>query len=103
MNGRYYGGGYKPCPQAMINDGILDLCLINDVKRTQILQLAGKYEKGEHVNYPDLAYLAQGKVVHLNTNNQEIVGNLDGEIRIMKNPTIEVVPNAIQLLIPTKR
>lgn len=101
-NGRYYGGGYKPCPQALINDSKLDICLIKDVKRTEILKLAKVYEKGDHLNYPDLAYVTKGNVVSLHTNNQEIYTNLDGEIRLLKNPTIEIVENQIQLLIPSK-
>ena len=26
-NGQYYGGGYRPCPHAQINDALLDICL----------------------------------------------------------------------------
>lgn len=101
-NGRYYGGGYKPCPEAQIDDGIIDVCLIKGVKRAQILKLAKKYEKGQHVEYPELVQLYQGKVIHVDTNNQNIDVNLDGEIRTMKNPTIEIVPQAIRILLPSK-
>ncbi|MGN1277221.1 MAG: diacylglycerol/lipid kinase family protein [Floccifex sp.] len=102
-NGRYYGGGYKPCPGALINDHMLDICLIKDIKRTQIVQLAKIYEKGEHLNYPELAYVTKGNIVSLYTNNQGIYGNLDGEIRLLKNPTIEVEENKIRLCIPRKK
>lgn len=100
-NGCYYGGGYQPCPHALLNDGIMDICLIKDVKRTQIVSMARLYEKGEHVHYPELATITQGKTVHIDTNNQEIKMNLDGEIRCVKNPTIEIEPNAIRLLLPS--
>lgn len=99
-NGRFYGGGYQPCPDALIDDGILDVCLIKDVKRTQIVSMAKLYEKGEHVDYPDLAEMYQAQTVHVDTNNEEVIMNLDGEIRTMKNPTIEIEPSMIRLILP---
>lgn len=101
-NGRYYGGGYQPCPQALLNDGLMDVCLIKDVKRTQIVSMAHLYEKGAHVDYPELAFLTQGQTVHIDTGNQEVSMNLDGEVRTFKNPTIEIDPSAIRLLLPGK-
>ena len=102
-NARFYGGGYKPCPNALIDDGFMDVCLIKDIKRTQILGMASKYQKGEHVNYPELASLFQAKTCHLDTENKEIMINLDGEIHPIKNPTIEIEPNMIRLLLPKKK
>ncbi len=102
-NGRFYGGGYKPCPDALINDGIMDVCLIRDIKPFEILQLAKKYQKGEHVEYPDLAAIYQTTIAHINTSNKEILACLDGEIRSMKNPTIEIEANQIRLLLPKKQ
>lgn len=101
-NGRYYGGGYLPCPEAQIDDGLIDICMIKKVHRAQIVQLAGKYEKGEHVKIPNLVELYSGSVVHLDTNNENIDINCDGEVRTMKNPTIEIVPHSIRLLLPSK-
>lgn len=101
-NGKYYGGGYKPCPDARIDDGKIDVCMIRNVKRTQIVGLAKKYEKGLHVNYSEIVEMKKGKAIHMDTNNKDVDVNLDGEIRSMKNPTVEIVPGAIQLLLPRK-
>ena len=38
----------------------------------------------------------------MDTDNKDVDVNLDGEIRSMKNPTVEIVPCAIQLLLPRK-
>lgn len=101
-NGRYYGGGYNPCPEALVNDGEMDICLIGQVHRHQIVSMAKLYEKGEHVHFPEIATMTKGKVVHIDTHNQVISMNLDGEVRTMRNPTIEVDPQAIHLLLPNK-
>lgn len=99
-NGKYYGGGYNPCPEAQMDDGWIDSCLIRPVTRSQILQLANAYQKGEHIKYDEFVSLYRAKTIHMDTNNQDILGNLDGEVRTLKNPTIEVVENSIHLLLP---
>ena len=77
-NGKYYGGGFKPCPEANIDDGWMDVCLISDVKRHQIVRLAKKYQEGNHLQYKDLVMMYQAKTVHLDTENEMIYANMDG-------------------------
>ncbi len=39
-NGRYYGGGFKICPDAEIEDGSFDVCIVGDVgKLTTVVLL----------------------------------------------------------------
>ena len=45
-NGRYYGGGFNPCPDAVPDDGLLDFVVVPAVSRLTILTLIGKYAKG---------------------------------------------------------
>ena len=99
-NGKYYGGGFKPCPDANIDDGWMDVCLISDVKRHQIVRLAKKYQEGNHLQYKDLVTMYQAKTVHLDTENEMIYANVDGEVKGFKNPTIEIVEKAIRLALP---
>jgi YegS/Rv2252/BmrU family lipid kinase len=100
-NGRYYGGGYKPCPEALVNDGIMDVCLIKSVKKSQILRFATAYQEGKHIDLvPGLVSTYSANTVHIDTDNKEITCNLDGEIRKVKNPTIEIVSSAIHLVLP---
>ena len=71
-NGKYYGGGYNPCPEAKLDDGWIDGCLISPVSRRQILTLAQLYHKGQHTQFTDLVSLFRAKTVHIDTNNQDI-------------------------------
>jgi diacylglycerol kinase family enzyme len=48
-NGGFYGGGYHPLPHASLCDGMLDVCLVNNVSRFRFLSLIGKYKKGTHL------------------------------------------------------
>lgn len=42
----------------------------------------------------------QAKTVHLDTENELIYANLDGEVKGFKNSTIEIVEKAIRLALP---
>ena len=100
-NGCCYGGGYTPCPKADIQDGWMDVCLIGQAKRHEIVKMAKSYEKGELADLmPERVHVQKAKVFHVDTQNQSIGANLDGEVKYFKNPTIEIIPQAIQLLIP---
>lgn len=48
-NGRYIGGGMPVCPSAVIDDGKLQLVIINEIPKSKILGAVLKFLKGEHV------------------------------------------------------
>ena len=79
---------------------LMDVCLISDVKRHQIVRLAKKYQEGTHTQYKNLVSMYQAKTIHLNTENEMIYANMDGEVKGFKNPTIEIVEKAIRLALP---
>ena len=99
-NGRFYGGGYQPCPDALLNDGWIDVCLIKPVPKKMIIDMTKTYEQGKHIEFPEYVSLYQAKTIGMNTENQSIYGNLDGEVRELRNPTIEVVEQALHLYLP---
>lgn len=47
-NGRCAGGGFYLTPQAKIHDGLLDVCLIDDMSVPSILRLMPRVMKGKH-------------------------------------------------------
>ncbi|MCF0107303.1 MAG: YegS/Rv2252/BmrU family lipid kinase [Holdemanella sp.] len=101
-NGRFYGGGYKPCPEARIDDGKQDVCLVKRVNILTIAKLIKKYEKGLHTEYKDLITITRANKTHIDTQNEGIPACLDGEIRPIKNPTIELKESMIRLVVPGK-
>ncbi len=48
-NGRYIGGGMPVCPSAMIDDGKLQVVIINEIPKSKILCAVLKFLKGKHV------------------------------------------------------
>ena len=55
-NGRYYGGGFNPIPEADPSDGKLDVLLVQKVTRTQVPGIIGKYKNGQ---YKELSHVAR--------------------------------------------
>lgn len=77
-NGRYYGGGFFPVPEARMNDGILHAVIIRKVTRPEFLQLIGPYSKGGHAKLP--ARLIQVKPAkEIRITGEDICTCLDGE------------------------
>jgi diacylglycerol kinase (ATP) len=76
-NGPFYGGGMQICPDASVDDGLLDLCLAGDIGRLGALkELPGIY-RGAHVNHP---LVEMTKVRELRIDGEEETRvHLDGE------------------------
>lgn len=98
-NGRYYGGGFKAAPEAVLDDGLLDVVTIDSVNRRTMVKLAPKYREGKHLSYTEFIKYQKAKVIQFES-EEEMVLNLDGEIKRMKSPRIEVVPSSLYIVIP---
>ena len=54
-NTPYFGGGMKICPEADPADGMLDICVLGEITRTNLLYLFGKIRKGNHVGAAEVS------------------------------------------------
>ena len=98
-NGRYYGGGYQPVPEAMPDDGKLEVLLVNKVSRFQVAALIGKYKAGRYAEFPALFrhFTTQRLVVHC---DREEVVNLDGEARVGRDVEICLSEKKLRFFYP---
>ena len=78
-NGRYYGGGSMPVPEARMDDGVLEAILVKNVSRRQFAQLFPAYSAGEYWRFPHIARVVTAKEVTIRSEGEEIVTCLDGE------------------------
>ncbi|BCW72104.1 hypothetical protein NicSoilB8_31480 [Arthrobacter sp. NicSoilB8] len=94
-NGQSIGGGMRIAPEAVLDDGLLDLFIVSRVSRAGLLAVFPKVFSGRHVDHPAVE-LRRVRRVELAAGN--IVAYADGE-RIGALPlTIEVVPRAVRVL-----
>ncbi len=98
-NGRFYGGGFNPVPEADPADGMLEVLVVEKVSRLKVAQVVGKYKKGLYAKYPDL-------IRHFRTDHVRIICdkptsiNLDGELRTGKVVDIRIAPEKIRFFYP---
>ncbi len=99
-NGRYYGGGFKASPYSDLRDGFLDFVRIDTVPRLKLVSLIGLFREGRHIDeMKELVTYQKCQSLTIRS-DKHIDLNLDGEIVPMKNPTIRILPRAVNILIP---
>ena len=100
--GMYYGGGIKANPYAKPDDGLIDFMSIPTVPLSYFTWMFGPFTRGEHIDHPKgkkFIFHTKCKTLKLD-NHGDIKVGIDGEMLIMKDPTITVVPGAFQIIIP---
>lgn len=101
-NGQYYGGGYKAAPLAKVDDGLLDVCLVNKVSRGKVLKLIGKYKAGVHLEHPAFkGILTYHNATELDIDSQEPLRIcIDGDLITEKTVKIRLSPFKLSFVVP---
>ena len=101
-NGRYYGGTFKPTPDALLDDGYFDVCIVKGpIKLKRFAELIIKYTKGTHITEPEIEIL-HGRNIELKF-EQDVYLQVDGENRKIREANIELIPHGLCLRVPRKR
>lgn len=99
-NGRFYGGGFNPVPEARPDNGTLDYLVVKDVTRMQFATLVGKYAKGRWRELPQ-EYVTHLTGTHLEIEgDEEMVVNIDGEALYSKRVNFDVRPGGVNFIVP---
>ena len=98
-NGRYYGGGFNPVPEADPTDGLLDVLLVKKVSRLQVLKIIGKYKSGRYRELKDLVRHYQTKELTILCDKPTPV-NLDGELRTAQEIHMTVAQEKLRFFYP---
>ena len=77
-NGRFQGGGFMLTPNADIADGLLDLCLIENLRLDQIIRYLPRLIEGTHVTLKQ-ATMGRARQVHVESATPIPVAT-DGEV-----------------------
>jgi diacylglycerol kinase (ATP) len=96
-NGVSLGGGMKVTPDALLDDGLLDVLVVQRLTRLQFLRIFPRVFTGTHLSDPRVAV---HRVRRLTIDADDVVAYADGE-RVGPLPVeIEVVPGALRVLAP---
>lgn len=98
-NGRFYGGGFNPVPDADPTDGMLDVLLVKKVSRLKVLQVIGKYKDGKYAKYPELIRHFRTDKVKITCDKPTSI-NLDGELRTAQVVEMSLAKEKIRFFYP---
>lgn len=99
QNGASYGGGFKICPQARLDDGLLDICYAKPtLSAPAAIQLLLKAKNGNHTNHSNLVF-AQARHVHLSLESA-IPAQIDGEAFPSTEYDILLHPKQLTVFMP---
>jgi YegS/Rv2252/BmrU family lipid kinase len=99
MNGRSVGGGYLLTPEAEIDDGWLDICIIHKLTWLEFFRHVPKSFKGKHTHLKQIVMGRTQKVVV--ESEQPIAAQVDGELwpKREKRYEVSIIPNAVECII----
>ncbi|MDD3852744.1 MAG: diacylglycerol kinase family lipid kinase [Syntrophomonadaceae bacterium] len=96
-NGQYFGGGMKVTPRAVINDGWLDIVVVEGLGKLELMRNIIPIRKGEHLKNPRVHYHTGKKVIIESQDN--LYFEMDGETPGRGNLIFEVLPAAMNLIV----
>ena len=94
-NAKSYGAGMQICPDAELDDGLVDVTVLGPVSKPAFLRAFPKVFKGTHRDHPAVT-MKRAKVVSLSAPDVTVYadGEYIGELPI----TCETVPGAVRVL-----
>ena len=98
-NGRFYGGGFNPIPEADPTDGMLDVLLVKKVSRAQVPLIIGKYKNGRYKELADIARYIKTDRVKIFCDKVTPI-NMDGELRTAQTVELSVAKEKIRFFYP---
>ena len=97
-NGRFFGGGMKICPEAILDDGYFDFVTVGDLGRLEMLANFHRIYAGNHLSMKDV-HSVRCRRLQLNPADPkgEIPVEIDGETPGRLPAKFEIIQGALRL------
>ncbi len=96
-SGRWTGGGMKVLPNAVMNDGLLDVCIVEALSKPAFLRAFPRVFLGSHTTHPKVR-MRTGTRVQVEANRRVLV-YADGELVGSLPAIFEVRPAALPVVV----
>ena len=93
-----YGGGFQIVPNARIDDGLFDVCIIRPVSSLTVLRLLVTLFWGGHVGHPAVS-MHQTRTLKIETDTPMLL-YADGEPMCETPATIEIIEGGLTVMAP---
>ena len=101
-NGQRVGGEFNCAPNAKVDDGLIEVCLLRSMSLLRLLMLIPLYRKGEHIG----SRLGKNKIIYRQAREVEVSSKdlidvyLDGELLTGSRFEVKILPGAVPLRLP---
>jgi YegS/Rv2252/BmrU family lipid kinase len=89
-----YGGGMRIVPNARPDDGLMDVCIVHDLSRFQVLKLLPRLYSGGHVGHPAVELLRCREITA--DAHDRVLCHADGELVGELPARFEILPAALR-------
>jgi diacylglycerol kinase (ATP) len=96
-NGAYFGGGMRIAPWAELGDRKLDVVILGDVGKAELLQVFPRVYKGTHVTHPKVR-MEKAERVTIECDSR-ILLQADGELLGEGPVTFQILPAALNVVV----
>ncbi len=97
-NATSYGGGMRVAPDARIDDGLFDICLLAEAGRVEFVRAFPRVFKGTHITHPKVTML-RARTIHIES-DPPLPLLIDGEVLGTTPVTFTLLPRALKVLMP---
>ena len=101
-NGAFCGGGFRAAPRSQLGDGMMDVCMVNNISRTRFLSLVKSYHDGTHLDLRAaqkiIDYRQRDRLELTFPKLQSVC--IDGEIIETTHLLVETIPHALRFILP---
>jgi len=98
-NGRYVAAGMPAAPEARIDDGLLDVVAIRACDLTALAALAPRALAGEYLDDEERIFFRRARRLEIRS-HPRMTFNVDGEVVGDSDVSFEVVPDALDVIVP---
>jgi YegS/Rv2252/BmrU family lipid kinase len=99
-NARYFGGGMKIAPTALLDDGLFDVVAVGDLSALKVLANSYRVYLGTHLGMRQVQHARARLVTARPTGSEEVKLEIDGELAGRLPATFEILPGALRVRCP---
>lgn len=96
-NGQYFGGGMKIAPDALLSDGDLQVVVLGDMTKLDLVRNVPRVYDGSHITHPKVATMSARRIAVSST--ARLLLQADGEVLGTAPALFRVVPSALRLIV----
>jgi diacylglycerol kinase (ATP) len=94
-----YGGGLRLSPDSLVDDGLIEVCIVEEMGRLELLKSFPRLFRGTHLSHPRVRLLSARRL-RLES-ERPVAFYADGEYHQTLPVELSVVPGALRVIVPS--